>query len=134
MRVLICAKITQQSSGMLFGDDKFYINLNGLTIRWINPKKSNESNEVVEQTVTEGEHVIGFIDGKPALDGNILSGATLDVSTNTNPCYLGSANNPDPTKLANTYIRKVELYGHATNTTDAKQSWSYYATYIGNNG
>lgn len=128
MRVLICAKITPQSSGMLFGDEMFYINLNGLTIRWINP------NGAVERTVTEGEHVIGFIDGKPALDGNLLSGTTPNVSTSANPCHLGSANNPDPTKLANTYIRKVELYGHATNTADAKQSWSYYATYIGNNG
>ena len=128
MRVLICAKITPQSSGMLFGDERFYINLNGLTIRWINP------NGAVEQTVTEGEHVIGFIDGIPALDGNLQSGATLNVSTSANPCHLGSANNPDPTKLANTYIRRVELYGHSTNTTDAKQSWSYYATFIGNNG
>ncbi|MBQ2397327.1 MAG: hypothetical protein II304_09900 [Bacteroidales bacterium] len=128
MRVLICAKITPQSSGMLFGDETFYINLNGLTIRWINP------NGAVEQTVTEGEHVIGFIDGTPALDGNLLSSDTLNVSTSANPCHLGSANNPDPIKLANTYIRKVELYGHSTNTTDAKQSWSYYATYIGNNG
>ena len=128
MRVLICAKITPQSSGMLFGDERFYINLNGLTIRWINP------NGAVEQTVTEGEHVIGFIDGKPALDGNLLSDATPNVSTSANPCHLSSANNPDPTKLANTYIRKVELYGHSTNTTDVKQSWSYYATYIGNNG
>lgn len=135
MRVLICAKITPQSSGMLFGDDTFYINLNGLTIRWICPIKTEQNpNGVVERTVTEGEHVIGFIDGKPALDGNLLSDTTPNVSTSANPCYLGSANNPDPTKLANTYIRKVELYGHATNIADAKQSWSYYATYIGNNG
>lgn len=128
MRVLICAKITQQSSGYLFGDDRFYIILNGLTIRWINP------NEVVERTVMrEGEHVIGFIDGKAYIDGEII-GNTPDVATNANPCWLGKIRPDSEVVLTNTYIRKVELYGHATNTTDAKQSWSYYATYIGNNG
>ena len=135
MRVLICAKITPQSSGYLFGDETFYINLNGLTIRWIYPEKTEQNpNGVIEQTVTEGEHVIGFIDGKPALDGNLLSGADVTRNTNDKPCWLGRIRPDSEGQLTNTYIRKVELYGHATNTTDAKQSWSYYATFIGNNG
>lgn len=128
LRVLICAKITPQSSGYLFGDEYFYITLNGLTIRWNNP------NGIVTQTVTEGEHVIGFIDGKPALNGNLLSGTDVTRSTNDKPCWLGRIRPDSEGQLTNTYIRKVEVYGHSTNTTDVKQSWSYYATINGTKG
>lgn len=128
LRVLICARISAQSSGYLFGDEHFYITLNGLTIRWNNP------NGAVTQTVLEGEHVLGFIDGKPALDGNLLSDTDVTINTNDQPCWLGRIRPDSEGQLTNTYIRKVEVYGHSTNTADAKQSWSYYATYIGNNG
>ena len=120
LRVIIMANITTQSSGYLFGDSVFNIKLENGNITW------NYDGESYTKSVTEGVHYLGFIDGKPALDGNLLSSSSITATVSSYSCYLASANLSDATPLSNTKIIKVEVYGHSSTSSDITSYWSYY--------
>lgn len=120
LRVIIMANITSQSSGYLFGDDVFNIKLENGNITW------NFDGKSYTQSVTEGIHYLGFIDGKPALDGNLLSDSSITATVSSNSCYLASANLSGATPLSNTKIIKVEVYGHSSTSSDIGSYWSFY--------
>lgn len=120
LRVIIMANITNQSSGYLFGDSVFNIKLENGNITW------NFDGKSYTQSVTEGIHYLGFIDGKPALDGNLLSDSSITATISSDSCYLASANLSDATPLSNTKIIKVEVYGHSSTSSDIVSFWSFY--------
>lgn len=128
MRVIIMANVTTSTTGYMFGDSRFAIIFIGGNIVW------NYNGGQYTRAIEAGTHLFGFIDGKPYYDGSMPSPATVTASTSADVCYIGSANNPDPTRLNNASIIKVELYGHETNAADVKGTWSYYATRINGNG
>ena len=128
MRVIIMANVSASTTGYMFGDSRFAILFAGGNVVW------NYNGGQYTRAIEVGTHLFGFIDGKPYYDGSMLSSSTVTASTSADVCYIGSANNPDPTPLNNASIIKVELYGHETNTADVKGTWSYYATRINGNG
>lgn len=128
MRVIIMANVSASTSGYLFGDSRFTIIFSGGNVTW------NYNGGQYTRVIEAGTHLFGFVDGKPYYDGSMLSSATVTAATSADVCHICSANNPDPTPLNNASIIKVELYGHKTNDSDVKDSWSYYATRINNNG
>lgn len=120
LRVIIMVNVSKQSSGYLFGDSVFNIKLEGTSVTW---KFADNSHT---QSVTEGIHYLGFIDGKPALNGELLSHSSITATVSSNNCYLASANLSGATPLSNTKIIKVEVYGHSSTSSDITSYWSYY--------
>lgn len=133
MRVLIVATVSESTRGYLFGDERFYILFNSSNqVVW--SYNNGGSPSVASVALEAGEHTYGFINGRPYYDGRLLINETITANATANVCYLASANNPDPTPLSNAEIKRVEIYGHETNATDSKKTWSYYATRNGTTG